>query len=88
MIGTQSNFQIYCEEMDQITRPNFTKVLCDEQLFELDVSVPGLPELLLHGLNVPRCLDKVPLGLLLVLLMELLGKGQKEQLVQRDNLNT
>ena len=65
-----------------------TEVLCDEQLLELDVSVPCLPELLLHGLDVPHFLDKVPLGLLLVLLMELLGKGQKEQLVQRDNLNT
>ena len=44
-------------------------------LLELDVSVPSLPELLLLGLNVPHCLDEVPFGLLLVLLLELLGQA-------------
>ena len=56
-------------------------VLHDLQLLELDVSVPGLPEL-----DVPRCLDEVSLGLFLLLLLELLAQALKKQLVQLDNL--
>ena len=40
----------------------------EEQLVQLDDSVPGLPEPVLLGLDVPVCLDDVPLGFLLVLL--------------------
>ena len=60
---------------------NDTKDLDDEQLLVLlDDSVPGLPEpVLLCGLNVLRCIDKLPLGLLLVLLQLLLGQALKLQ---------
>ena len=88
MFGTWSNFQIYYAKNGLVTGPNFTEVLPDEQLLELDGSVPGLPELLLLRLDVPRCLDQVSLGLLLVLLLVLLEQALKEQiLVQLDNLN-
>ena len=69
-----------------------TEVLCDEQLLELDVSDLDLPEPLLLGLHVSRCLDKIPFGLLLVVLRQLLGQALKEQalvkLVKLGNLNT
>ena len=48
-------------KMDWVTGPTSTEGLRDVQLL-------GLPEPVLLGLNVPRCLDNVPLGLLLVLL--------------------
>ena len=50
-------------------RSNDTEVPDDVQLVQLNDSVLGLPEpLLSFGLSVFCCLDKVPLGLLLVLL--------------------
>ena len=76
--------------MGQSYGSNNTEDLDDEQmLFLLDDSVPGLPEpVLLRRLNVPRCLDKLPLGLLLVLLQLLLGQALKvQELVQLGNLN-
>ena len=82
-------FRIITRKWTELQGRTSTKVLRDVQLLELDVSVLGLPELLLLGLDVPRCLDEVPLGLLLVLLLELLGQALKEQiLVQLDNLNS
>ena len=58
------------------------------QLLDLDVSVLDLAKPgFLRGLNV-LCLDKVPLGLLLVLLQSFLGQALKEQVfVQLGNLN-
>ena len=47
---------------------NDTEVPDDEQLVQLDDSIPGLPEHVLLGLDVPVCLEDNPLGFLLVLL--------------------
>ena len=55
------------------------------------LSFLDLPEPVLLGLSVSRCLDEVPLGLLLVELWQLLGQALKEQvfvkLVELGNLN-
>ena len=65
-----------CSELNQNTRfiANNDKLqgqtsieVPDElvNLLDLDISVLDLPELILLGLSVSCCLDKVPLGLLL-----------------------
>ena len=80
----------FIAKMGQSYGSNYTKDLDDVQLlFLLDDSDPGLPEtVLLRGLNVPRCLDELPLGLLLVLRQLLLGQALKVQVpVQLGNLN-
>ena len=71
-------------KMGQSYGSNHTEEPDDEQLVQLEGSVSGL---LKPQLRVPRCLDDVPLGLLLVQLLELLGQTLKVQLVQLDNLN-
>ena len=65
------NFRFIARKWTELQGRTSTEVLRDVQLLELDVSVLGLPNLFLLGLNVPRCLENVPLGLLLVLLLEL-----------------
>ena len=73
------NFRFITRKWTELQGRTSTELLGVVLLLELDVSSLGLPEPVLLGLSLPRCLDNVPLGLLLVLLQDLLGQALKER---------